>query len=85
MPSVKLAVDWFRVRKTIHQIHRLSELQSPVSILSTESSTGIYSPIGVIDTTDFGLLFPFPAEQPFDRDDDDNEDENNYICKTNAN
>ena len=48
--SVQLAADGFRMRRTISQFRRLCRQGSPVSFSPSESSTGTYSCISVIET-----------------------------------
>ena len=83
--SVQLAADCFQMEKTINQFQRLCPPRSPVSLSSSESSTGTYSSISVIET--YGIKEPGSsyAERVFHEDCDINEDEDDYACEINAN
>ena len=48
--SVQLAADCFRMGRTINQFRRLCQSGSPVSSSPSESSSGTYSSISVIET-----------------------------------
>ena len=47
--SVQLAAECFRMGRTINQFRRFCRTGSPVSVSSSESSTGTYSSISVIE------------------------------------
>ena len=84
--SVQLAADCFRMRRTINQFRPLCRPGSPVSLSPSESSTGTYSSISVIETD--GTEKPGPssyAERVVHEYCDIDEDENGYVCEINAN
>ena len=57
--SVQLAADCFRMGRTINQFRRLCRPGSPTSVSTSESSTGTYSSISVIETE--GTVGPGPS------------------------
>ena len=72
--------------KTMNQFQRLCRPGSPVSLSSSESSSGTYSSISVIETA--GINEPRPsshAELILHEDCDIDEDEDAYVCGINAN
>ena len=84
--SVKLAADCFRMGRTINQFRRLGRPGSPVLLSSSESSTGTYSSICVIETDAIEESGPssyvervVPEDCDIDKDDDD------YVSEINAN
>ena len=84
--SVQLAADCFRMGRTINQFRRLCRPGSPVSLSSSESSTGIYSSISLIETD--GTEGPGTssyAERVFHDDCNIDKDEDDYVCEINAN
>ena len=84
--SVQLAADCFRMGRTIKQFRRLCRPGSPVSLSSSESSTGTYSSISVIETDGTEVPGPSPyAERVVHEDCDIDEDEDDYVCEINAN
>ena len=84
-PSVQLAADCFRMGRTINQFRRLCRPGSLESSSSSESSTGTYSSISVIET--IGIEEPgySYAERVIHEDCDYDEDEDDYVCEINAN
>ena len=86
IPPVLLAADCFRMGKATNQFQRFCRPESPVSLSSSESSKGTYNSISVTETT--GTEEPGPcshAELTVHKVCDDDEDEDAYICKINAN
>ena len=83
--SVQLAADCFRVGRTINQFRRLCRPRSPVSLLSSESSTGTDSCITVIETDRIEQPGSSYAERVVYEDCDIDEDEDDYVCGINAN
>ena len=84
--SVQLASDCFRMGRTVNQFRRLCRPGSPVSISSSESSTGTYSSISVIDTD--GIEEPGTSsyvEQAVHEDCEVDDDEDDYVCEINDN
>ena len=84
--SVQLAADCFRMGRTINQFRRLCRPGSPISLSSSESSTGTYSSISVIETdrTEEPRYSPY-AERVAHKDCGIDEGEDDYICEINAN
>ena len=84
--SLQLAADCFRMGRTINQFRRLWQPGSPVSLSPSESSTGIYSSISVIETDGLEESGPSShAELIAHEDCDIDEDEDAYVCEINAN
>ena len=84
--SVQLAADCFRMGRTINQFQRLRRPGSPVSLSSSESSTGTYSSISVIETDVTHESGTFSCvERIVHENCDINEDEDDYVCEINAN
>ena len=83
--SVQLAADCFRMGRTINQFPRICRPGSPVSLSSTESSTGTYSSNGVIETDGIEEPGSSYAERVVHEDCDIDEDEDDYVCEINAN
>ena len=84
--SVQLAADCFRMGRTINQFRRLYRPGSPVSLSPSESSTGTYSSISVIETD--GIEEPGSSsyvELVVPEDCDIDKDEDDYVCEINAN
>ena len=84
--SVQLAADCFRMGRTINQFRRLCRPGSPVSLSPSESSTGTYNSISVIETD--GTEEPGPSsyvERVVHEDCDIDEVEDAYTCEINAN
>ena len=84
--SVQLVADCFRMGRTINQFRRLCQPGSPVSLSLSESSTGTFGSISVIETD--GTKEPVPCsyvERIFHEDCDIDEDEDAYVCEINAN
>ena len=84
--SVHLATDCFRIGKGINQFRRLCRPQSPVSLPSSESSSGNYCFISVLESA--GIEEPRPsshAELLVLEGCDIDEDEDAYVCEINAN
>ena len=71
--------------RTINQFGRICRPGSPVSLSSSESSTGIYSSINVIRTDGIEELGSSYAERLVHEDCDIDEDEDDYVCEINAN
>ena len=71
--------------RTINQFRRLSRPGSPGSISSSESSTGTYSFISVIETDGMEEPGSSNAERVVHEDCDIDEDEDDYVCEINAN
>ena len=72
--------------RIIYQFRRLCRPGSPVSLSSSESSTGTYSSISVIETD--GIEEPGPssyAERAVHEDCDIGEDDDYYVCEISAN
>ena len=72
--------------RKINQFRRLCRPGSPISVSTSESSTGTYSSICVIETD--GTEEPKPssyAERVVHEDCDIEEDEDDYVCEINAN
>ena len=84
-PSVQPATDCFRMGRTINQFRRFCRLQSPVSLSPSENSTGVYSSISVLET-DWSEepATSSHAELSVHEENDDDEDEDGYICEINA-
>ena len=82
--SVQLAADCFRMGRTINQFRRLCRSGSPVSLSSSESSTGTYSFISVIDTDGIEEPGSSYAERVVHEDCDFDADEDDYVCEINA-
>ena len=83
--SVQLAADCFRMGKTMKQFRRFCTPQSPVSLSPSESSTGSYSSISVIEKNGTEEIGPSSqAELVVHEDCDIDEDEDGYICEINA-
>ena len=84
--SVQLAADCFLMGRTINQFRRLCRPGSPVSLSSSEISSGTYSSISVIETA--GIEEPGPsslAELIVHEDCDIDEDDDAYVYEINAN
>ena len=84
--SVQPAADCFRMGRTINQFRRLCRPGSPVSLSSSESSSGTYSSISVIETD--GTEEPDSSsyvERAVHEDCDIDKDEGDYVCEINAN
>ena len=84
--SVQLAADCFRMGRAINQFRRLCRPRSPVSLSPSESSSGTYSSISVIETD--GTEEPGTSscvERVVHEDCDIDKDEDDYICEINAN
>ena len=84
--SVELAANCFRMGRTVNQFRRLCRLGSPVSVTPSESSSGTYSSISVIETD--GAEKPGTSscvERVVDEDCDIDKDEHDYVCEINAN
>ena len=84
--SVQLAADCFRMGRTINQSRRLCRPGSPVSLSPSESSTGTYSSISVIQTD--GTEEPESSsyiERVVHEVCDIDKNEVDYICQINAN
>ena len=84
--SVQLAAECFQMGRTIKQFRRLCRPGSPVSLSPSQSSTGTYRSISVIETD--GTEEPGPssnAERVVCEDCDIDEDEDDYVCEINAN
>ena len=72
--------------RTINQFRRLCQPGSPVSLSPSESSTGTYRSISVIETDGTKESEPSSyAERVVHEDCDIEEDEDDYICEINAN
>ena len=72
--------------RTITQFRRLCRPGSPVSLSSSESSTGTYSSISVIETDRTEELGPsLYVERVVHGDCDIDEDDDDYVCEINAN
>ena len=71
--------------RTINQFRRLCRPRSPVSLSSSESSSGTYSSISVIETDGTEETGPSSyAERVVDKDCDIEEDEDDYVSEINA-
>ena len=84
--SVQLAADCFRTGRTINQFRWLCRPGSTVSLSSSESSTGTYSSISVLETD--GTEEPGRssyAERVVHEECDIDEEEDDYVCEINAN
>ena len=82
--SVQLAADCFLMGRTINQFRQLCRPGSPVSISSSESSTGTYSSISVIETDGIEEPGSSYAERVVHEDCDFDKDEDDYVCEINA-
>ena len=83
---MQLAADCFQMGRTINQFRRLCRPESPVSLSSSESSTGTYTSISVIETD--GTEEPKPslyADRVVHDDCDIDDGENDYVFEINAN
>ena len=84
--TAHLAVDCFRMGRTINQFRRLCRPGSPVSLSSSESSTGTYSSISVIEMDRTEETEPSSyAERVVHENCDSEEDEDDYVYEINAN
>ena len=84
--TAQLAADCFRMGRTINQFRRLCRPGSPVSLSSSESSTGTYSSISVIEMDGTEETEPSSyAERVVHENCDSEEDEDDYVCEINAN
>ena len=84
--SVQSAADCFRMGRTINQFRRLCRPGSPLSLSSSESSSGTYTSISVIETDGSEETEPSSyAERVVDEDCDIEEDEDDYVYEINAN
>ena len=85
-PSVQLAAESFRMGKSINQFHWLCTSPSPASLSLTENSIGNYSSISVVEAADTKESGPSSrAKQSPCENDNDDRDEDVYICVINAN
>ena len=86
MSSVHLDADCVRMGKTINQFRRLCDPQSPASLSASESSTGAYRSINVIETDGTEEPGPSPVAEVKVHEDfqKDYEDEDAYVCEINA-
>ena len=84
--TAQLAADCFRMGRTINQFRRLCRPGSPVSLSSSESSTGTYSSISVIEMDRTEETEPSSyAERVVHEKCDSEEDEDDYVYEINAN
>ena len=83
--SGQLAADCFRMGRTINQFRRLCRPGSPVSLSSSESSTGTYSSISVIETDGIEEPGSSYAERVVHENCVIDEDEDDYVREINAN
>ena len=84
--SVQLAADCFRMGQTIKQFRRLCQPGSPVSLSSSESSTGTYSSLSVIETNGTKEPgFSSNVERVDHEDCDIDKAEEDYVGEINAN
>ena len=84
--SLHLAADCFRLGRTIKQFRRLCRPGSPVSLSSSESSSGNYSSISVTETDRAEDSGPSSyVERVVHEECDIDEDEDAYVCEINAN
>ena len=84
--TAQLAADCFRMGRTINQFRRLCRPGSPVSLSSSESSTGTYSSISVIEMDGTEETEPSSyAERVVHENCDSEEDEDDYVYEINAN
>ena len=83
--SVQLAADCIRMGRTINQFRRLCRPGSPISLSSSESSTGTCSSISVIETDGIEKPGSSYVERVVHEDCDIDEDEDDYVCEINAN
>ena len=83
---VQLAADCFLMGRTITQFRRLCQPGSPVSLSSSESFTGTYSSISLIETdeTEESGTSSY-AERVVHDDCNIDKDEDDYVCEINAN
>ena len=84
--SVQLTADCFRMGRTFNQFRRLCRPGSPVSLSTSESSTGTYSSISVFETD--GTEEPGTSSyvvRVVHEDCDLDKDEDDYVCEINAN
>ena len=84
--SVHLAADYIRMGKAINQFRRFCRPHFPVSLSSSESSSGTYGSISVTETA--GTEEPrlsSHAELTVHKNCDADEDEDAHICENNAN
>ena len=84
--SVQSAADCFRMGRTINQFRRLCRPGTPVSLSSSQNSSGTYSSISVIETD--GTKEPDSSsyvERAVHEDCDIDKDEDDYVCEINAN
>ena len=85
-PPVYSAADCFKMGESINQFRQLGRPRQPISSLKTDGSTGSYSSIGIIDTTNFEEPVSFPhVMEPSHGDGDKNGDEDDCICEIKAN
>ena len=80
--SVQSATDCFRMGRTITQFRRLCRPGSPVSLSSSQNSSGTYSSISVIETD--GTEEPDSSayvERAVHEDCDIDKDEDDYVCE----
>ena len=84
--TAQLAADCFRMGRTINQFRRLCRPRSPISVSPSESPTGTYSSIRVIETDGTEGAEPSSyTERVVHEDCDIEEDEDDYVCEINAN
>ena len=84
--AVQFAADYFRMGRTINQFRWLYRPGSPISLSASESSTGTYSSISVIETDQTEEPGPSSyAERVAHEDCDIEADEDAYVCAINAN
>ena len=84
--SVQLAADCFRMGRAINQFRRLCRPGSPLSLSPSESSSGTYSSISVIETDGTEEPgFSSYVERVVHEDSDGDKDEDDYVCEINAN
>ena len=83
--SVQIAAVCFRMGRNINQFRRFRRPGSPVSLSSSESSSGTYISISLLET--YGIEEPGSsyAERVVHEDCDIDEDEDDYVCEINAN
>ena len=84
--SVQSPADCFRMGRTINQFRRLCGPGSPVSLSSSQNTSGTYSSISVIETD--GPEEPDSSsyvERAVHEDCDTDKAEDDYVCEINAN
>ena len=84
--TAQLPADCFRMGRTINQFRRLCRPGSPVSLSSSESSTGTYSSISVTEMDGTEETEPSSYAERVDHENcDSEEDEDDYVYEINAN